>query len=62
MAGVDPFQWLNLLFFVAFWTGDSVVYASRVELVNNGYINLVIAVKPSTPKDQSEIIINNIQV
>ena len=51
-----------LFIFVAVWVSDSVINTSRVELVNNGYVNLVVAIKPSTPKTQAEIIISNIKV
>ena len=51
-----------LFIFVAVWVSDSVINTSRVELVNNGYVNLVVAIKPSTPKIQAEIIISNIKV
>ena len=51
-----------LFIFVAVWVSDSVINTSRIELVNNGYVNLVVAIKPSTPKTQAEIIISNIKV
>ena len=38
------------------------VQASRVTITNNGYENVVVAIGPSVPADQSDLIIDNIKV
>lgn len=49
------------LFFLSSLTGN-LVCASRVELVNNGYVDLVVAIKDVVDIQQSNIIIENIKV
>jgi hypothetical protein len=54
---------LLLMIISPWWFGFTIVDATRVTLSNNnGYKNLVVAISYETPRAQSEMIINNIQV
>ena len=61
----DPFDkmgtFLLALLFAVMRIG-SLVSGSRVELVDNGYVNLVVAITPATPRTQSTAVIENIKV
>lgn len=50
-----------LVLFLAIGT-EHPVDGTRVSLIDNGYVNLVVAIAESTPRDQSKVIIENIQV
>ena len=37
-------------------------YCSRISIKDNGYSDIVVAISPNVPSDQSQLIIENIQV
>jgi hypothetical protein len=52
-------MWLYVL--VLTITGKA-IFASRITISDNAYSNIVVAIGPTTPRSQSDIIIKNIKV
>jgi calcium-activated chloride channel regulator 4 len=50
---------LLLLFFCLSLHGSG---SSRVNITNNGYRDIVVAISPDVPPDQADDLLNNIQV